>query len=340
MPQAPLFFLKPAKSPNALLRHLRLKGLGTRGQKIKATQALEFIGHHRLLMYMRPLQDIHKRFYAHVQFDDILQLYDFDRRLRLVCLDGIDRIEVAFRSAIINTLALDKACGPHFYLDAIHFEDGQAHRDLLKQVLGLRENGNASVKHYYRSYNTPALPPVWTVLEAMTIGQLSRLFRDLHIDHRKTVAAKFGYDESVLVSWLKSTTLLRNVCAHHGRLWNASITADAPIYANAIKAEFPSHNDRGRIFARAVVVQALLLKIDATADWKIRFKQLIATLPATVMAKAGLNTSELGLVIGGVFQGSCRVNRLTMLLFSQRLALDPGLTARRRSVPSCVSPST
>ncbi|AYL79993.1 hypothetical protein AL050_03760 [Pseudomonas syringae pv. daphniphylli] len=79
---------------------------------------------------------------------------------------------------------------------------------------------------------------------------------------------------------------------------HASITADAPIYANAIKAEFPSHNDRGRIFARAVVVQALLLKIDATADWKIRFKQLIATLPATVMAKAGLNTSELGLVIG------------------------------------------
>ncbi|WP_258007525.1 hypothetical protein, partial [Pseudomonas syringae] len=38
----------------------------------------------------------------------------------------------------------------------------------------------------------------------------------------------------------------------------------------------------------------------------------------------------------GVFQGSCRVNRLTMLLFSQRFALDPGLTARCRSVPSCV----
>ncbi|WP_019717036.1 hypothetical protein, partial [Pseudomonas syringae] len=30
--------------------------------------------------------------------------------------------------------------------------------------------------------------------------------------------------------------------------------------------------------------------------------------------------------VGGVFQGSCRVNRLTMLLFSQRFALDPGLT--------------
>jgi abortive infection bacteriophage resistance protein len=54
---------------------------------------------------MRPLQDPQKRFFANVQFDDILQLYDFDRRLRLVFLDAIDRIEVAFRSAIINTLA-------------------------------------------------------------------------------------------------------------------------------------------------------------------------------------------------------------------------------------------
>ncbi|WPP00446.1 Abi family protein [Pseudomonas sp. HR96] len=67
----------------------------------------------------------------------------------------------------------------------------------------------------------------------MTIGQLSRLFSDLHLHHRKTVAAKFGYNESVLVTWLKSLTILRNVCAHHGRLWNASITADALKYAKA-----------------------------------------------------------------------------------------------------------
>ncbi|HBP0428855.1 TPA: Abi family protein [Pseudomonas aeruginosa] len=297
MPQAPLHFLKPAKPPNALLRHLSLKGLGTRGQRDKALHALEFIGYHRLLIYMRPLQDPQKRFFATVQFDDILQLYDFDRRLRLVFLDAIDRIEVAFRAAIINTLALDKTCGSHFYLDAIHFKDCKAHRDVMKQVLGLPEK-NAAIKHYYDNYNTPALPPVWTVLEAMTIGQLSRLFSDLHLDHRKTVAAKFDYDESVLVTWLKSLTILRNVCAHHGRLWNASITADAPKYAKAIAAEFPSHNDRGRIFARAVVVQALLAKIDPTSDWKVRLKQLMSTLPTAVLAKAGRTTAELGLVAG------------------------------------------
>jgi abortive infection bacteriophage resistance protein len=298
MPHVPIIFHKPAKSPNALLRHLQRKGLDTRKQKTKALQALEFIGYHRLLIYMRPLQDPQKRFFATVRFDDILQLYDFDRRLRLVFLDAIDRIEVAFRSAIINTLALDKACGPHFYLEAIHFKNGQAHRDLLKQVLGLRDKGNAALKHYYDTYNTPSLPPVWTLLEAMTIGQLSCLFSELHLDHRKTVAAKFGYDESVLSTWLQSLTILRNVCAHHGRLWNASITAGAPKYARALNAEFPPHSDRGRIFARAVVVQALLAKIDPTSDWKYRFKQLMTSVPLTALTKAGRSTADLGLVAG------------------------------------------
>lgn len=298
MPHAPALYLKPAKTPHALLRHLRSKGLGTRGQRDKSLRALEFIGYYRLLIYMRPLQDPQKQFFPQVQFDDVLQLYDFDRRLRLLFLDAIDRIEVGFRAAIVNTLAIDKSCGPHFYLDAVNFTNCMAHRNFLQQVLKLNTKDNAALNHYYANYNTPALPPVWAILEAMTIGQMSRLFCDLHLDHRKTVAAKFGYDESVLVTWLKSLTLLRNICAHHSRLWNASVTADTPKYANAIRAEFPSHADRGRMFARAVVVQALLTKIDPTADWKDRFKTLMATLPTATLAKAGLTTSALGLIAG------------------------------------------
>lgn len=294
MPHNPLRYFKPAKSPQALLRHLRSKGLKTKGQNAAALRALEFIGYYRLLSYMRPLQDAQKQFFPSVQFDDVLCLYDFDRRLRLVFMDAIDSIEVGFRAAIVNTLATNKACGSHFYLDAIHFEDCKKHRDLLRQVLALRES--AALNHYYANYNTPALPPVWAVLEAMSIGQMSRLFCDLHLDHRKTVAAKFGYDETVLVSWLKSLTILRNVCAHHGRLWNASITASAPKYAHAIAGEFPSHNDRGRMFARAVVAQALLTKIDPTADWSHRFKELMGTLPIATLSKSGLTTSELGLI--------------------------------------------
>lgn len=297
MPHAPMAFVKPAKTPAALLRHLRAKGLSTRGQRDKATRALEFIGYFRLLIYMRPMQDTAKRFHPTARFDDVLALYDFDRRLRLVCLDAIDRIEVAFRAAITNTLANDRACGPHFYTDAIHFHSMETHREFLKNVLGLRVK-NAPIQHYYDTYNTPALPPIWTVLEAMTIGQLSRLLAGLHLDHRKSVAACFGYNEGVICSWLKSITLLRNICAHHSRLWNTSVTSDTPQYAKAIKAEFPAEADRGRVFARAVAMQALLRKIDPTSDWQCKFKAVMATVPVAALAKAGLTTSVLGIVPG------------------------------------------
>lgn len=294
MPCTSAPFEKTAKTPHALLRHLRAKGLGTRGQRDRSLNALAFVGYHRLLIYMRPFQDDQKRFHPHVQFDDVLKVYDFDRRLRLLFLEAIDRIEVGFRAVITNTMAADKSCGPHFYLDAVNFADSAAHRDLLRQVLNLRDKENLALKHYYATYNTPALPPIWVVLEAMTIGQMSRLFCDLHLDHRKRVAARFGFDEAVLITWLKSLTLLRNVCAHHGRLWNASITASAPRYANSIAAEFPPHADRGRIFARAVVAQALLARIDPASDWKDKFKALLATLPSNALAKAGMTSAVLG----------------------------------------------
>ncbi len=296
MPLTQIIYAKPAKTPNALLRHLRLKGLNTRGQSALALQALQFIGYYRLLIYMRPLQDPTKQFHPGVRFDDILALYDFDRQLRLVCLDAIERIEVAFRAAIANTLANDKACGPHFYLDAVHFAKAEDHRGFLKNVIGLRES--LPIKHYYDNYNTPALPPIWAVLESMSIGQLSRLFSGLHLDHRKSVAACFTYDEKVISTWLKSLTLLRNLSAHHSRLWNTSITSDAPMYAKTIHGEFPHQNDRGRVFPRAVVAQALMRVIDPSSDWKDKFKQVITSLPVASLAKAGLTSNILGLIPG------------------------------------------
>lgn len=297
MPQIPAVYAKPAKPPKALLRHLRAKGLNTRGQTDLALRALTFIGYHRLLIYMRPLQDAAKQFHPGVRFDDILALYNFDRELRLVCLDAIERIEVAFRAAIANTLACDKACGPHFYLDAIHFTKTEDHRVFLKNVLGLRETA-LPLKHYYSNYNTPSLPPIWVVLEEMSIGPLSRLLEGLHLDHRKSIAACFTYDESVLITWLKSLTTLRNLCAHHSRLWNTSITSNAPKYANAIQTEFPPQADRGRVFSRAVVVQALMRVIDPASDWKAQFRAVMATLPVATLARAGCAPNVLGLVPG------------------------------------------
>lgn len=295
MPHVPTPFTKPAKTTQDLLSHLVAKGLSVPAQhQAKALKSLDLIGYYRLLIYMRPLQDHQtKAFLPGIVFDDILALYDFDRKLRLLCLDAIERIEVAIRAAVINALAPDPQAGSHFYLDSMHFQKPEDHRAFMKTVLGLRTK-NLPISHYYNNYNAPSTPPIWSILEAVTFGEVSMLFSSLHIDHRKKIAAYFRYDELVLVSWFKSINLLRNSCAHHNRLWNSNILADTPKYAQRIANEYPPNNDRGRLMAKAVTLAALLNEIDPTSDWKSRFKSLIAAYPAATFAKAGLTTASMG----------------------------------------------
>ncbi|MCK1788616.1 Abi family protein [Pseudomonas violetae] len=287
-------YTKQAKSTPDLLAHLIGKGLAVRDQA-SALHSLDLIGYYRLLIYMRPLQDSQTNiFYPNAEFDDVMALYDFDRRLRLICLDAVERVEVALRAAITNVLAPDPNAGPHFYLDANHFISANGHASFMKAVCDPNTQKHQPVDHYLKTYHTPAHAPIWAILEAVTFGPLSHLYANLQIAHRKTIGQAFGFDEKILVTWFKSINLLRNVCAHHSRLWNKNNLVNAPLQAKALKAEFPAPADRGRVAARAVTLAALLEVIDPTSDWKRRFKSVVMSCPAGVLARAGLNESIMG----------------------------------------------
>lgn len=253
LPAAPRAFAKPARSPADLLAHLTSRGLIV-ADSAAALRTLETVGYYRLLIYMRPLQVLPtKAFQAGVTFDDVVQLYDFDRHLRLHCRDAIEQAEVALRAAINNRLSV--ALGPHFYLNPRSFEQPARQREFLKKVLDARY---LAIGHYYDRYDDPALPPIWAITEAVTFGTLSKLFADLTLPSRKLVARTFGYDEKVLVSWFRSLNDLRNKCAHHNRVWNANFAANQPSMAREIRQVFGLQPRTNLFYARAVVLAALL----------------------------------------------------------------------------------
>jgi abortive infection bacteriophage resistance protein len=254
-------FAKPAKPPTDLLIHLRERGLII-GDEPKALRQLQVIGYYRLLIYMRPLQLLPgKLFRAGARFDDIVALYDFDRRLRLICLDAIERVEVALRAAINNELAVP--LGPHFYLDPRNFEKVDGFKKFQRLACSA---DYLAITHYYDHYHAPSLPPIWAVTEAITFGAISRLFADLTLANRKLVARAFGYDEEILVSWFRSISDLRNRCAHHNRTWNANMAPCQPKVARRVAAQFGSRQDC--FYARAVVLAALLDAIGQGAVWR------------------------------------------------------------------------
>jgi abortive infection bacteriophage resistance protein len=288
MPAVKRPYTKPALSPPDLLAHVQRRGLSV-PNPVAALHALEYIGYYRLLIYMRPLQKLDpatgmQRFVPGTAFEDVLDLYNFDRELRLLCLDAIERIEVALRAAIVNEVAVTH--GPHFFLDPRNFDRVSTLVEFYQAAN--RESKHLAISHYSRNYNTPELPPVWAITEAITYGSLSRLFSGLKLAHRKAIALRFGYDETLLVSWFRSVNLVRNMCAHHTRLWNSRMLVDQPLSVKSLAAEFAQ---RDRFYARAVVMGALVEVIDSGLDWKKRLTALIDRYPKVPTAAMGFPTN-------------------------------------------------
>lgn len=232
-----------------------------------AVRSLETIGYYRLIVYCRALQDGDKRFHPGISFADIIKLYEFDRRLRLIGLDAIERIEVALRASINNRLAV--AHGPHFYMEPGHFDRFRA----FQKFAGHAANAEHPLtRHYYDRYAAPDCPPIWVLTEVLSFGKLSVLFADLTIRNRKLVAADLGFSEGLLVSWLRCLADFRNRCAHHERIWNARMLASQPTLAKAL----PELCQQDRFYARAVLIVALLRVIEPGEAWRNQLKSFIA----------------------------------------------------------------
>jgi hypothetical protein len=97
--------------------------------------------------------------------------------------------------------------------------DWHKSQDELRKEYG--RSRETFAKHYRQRYPELVTPPVWVACELMTLGHLSRWLKNLaKPDDRQRIADHYGLDERVLLSFAHHLTVVRNHCAHHGRVWN------------------------------------------------------------------------------------------------------------------------
>ncbi len=177
-------FDKPAIDIGEQIALLKARGLQIQDEK-RARHFLEAVSFFRLTPYMRPFQladDPQHGFRSDVGFRNLTRLYDFDRRLRLLVMDAVERVEVAARAVISNHMGPSR--GVHWYLDARVFKRQYNHERLLNTVrdAGLAQDAD-----------------------------------------RKAIARRLNLVAPLLESWLHTLTTIRNICAHHARLWNREL---------------------------------------------------------------------------------------------------------------------
>lgn len=215
-------YTKPHATPTDWVRHLRARGLVVTRPNV-AARKIERIGYERLRIYFIARRQVHlpnKPFRAGTTYAQILNLYAFDRLLRSICFDVCGDFEIAFRNSMSE--ALSQAYGSHPHKAEGAFISAAARMNALNQLSTVYAKSKDGRAHnYMRKYGDPVLPPFWMMKEFLTFGASVKFFKLLSNPVKTTIAASFGVPtHELFTNWLECLVDLRNICAHHDRLFN------------------------------------------------------------------------------------------------------------------------
>lgn len=233
---------------------------------------------------------------AGTTFDQVRQTYEFDRALRDLFTESIELIELDLRTALAHSFG--ELHGPFGHTVAAKFYDQARHSDWLKKLREeTRRSSDVFILHHRDKYLEYPDLPVWVATEIMSFGSLSNFYRSLGKHDQKRVSARYGLQPFTLESWMHHLVYVRNLCAHHARLWDRAWSIKPHLPAGKVWSP-PSVPGNTRLFASLLVQSSQLRAITPentfVTAWRDRVQTLIANrLPTCpdALGKMGMSPS-------------------------------------------------
>ena len=282
---------KPFRTIDEQIDILRSRGMVI--DNIEAAQkALESISYYRLSGYSYPFRQYDKesrtrsdQFSPKTNLEQVLALYRFDERLRTTTFQELSRIEVGLRALIGYTLGKDhpylhlasSRLGPSGFDKENKHETKKYRKWIYSYEISLKRSQEDFIRHYRDEYNGKL--PIWVAVHILEWGQLAMLFKMAPIHCQDSIADSLHLTRPQVNSWLENLRILRNICAHQGRLFNRTLRQvklpeDAEILG--IRELSPKKN---KCFDQLTLIQYLTRTMglgDGTA-----LPSVLATFPAT-----------------------------------------------------------
>jgi abortive infection bacteriophage resistance protein len=312
-------YQRPWKSYQELLELVKSRNMLVTDESA-ALSYLERIGYYRLSAYWYPFREFkleiiegkgmvgvkQDTFVQNTCFVDAAQLYVFDKQLRLLAQDALERIEVAIRVDIAHLLGERNTFA---HQDISHFHTtfaGRVNRhtnqsaflDWQDKYAGLINRSKEDfVKHYRMTHGDDL--PIWVATEVWDFGALSQLFAMMKVPDQQYIATKYGVNDfKVFSSWLRSLNYLRNLVAHHSRLWNRNVI-DQPKLPKLGEIEwcdgFIGKEDLiAKPFLLLAILRHIMKKVCPNTQWHIRLQKHLNSFP-DINSNRKVTAQDLGL---------------------------------------------
>ncbi len=249
---------------------------GMQGDREEIREHLVDVGYYRLSGYWHIFKNEDDSFRPGTTFQEVWDIYTFDRQFRLVVLDAIERVEVYFRTQLAYELA--GQTGPFGFLDSDNLP--RLNKEDYEKFLGrckkeAERSREPFILHFKEKYgDCHELPPYWVLVNTMDFGQMLTLYRGSSVEIRRSLANKLGLAAKVLESWLVALNTTRNICAHHGRLWNRVMGNRPMIPKDDIRWHEPFDVSPDRIFCMLTILSYLLEQVAPQTGWRKRLFRL------------------------------------------------------------------
>jgi abortive infection bacteriophage resistance protein len=268
------------KAPTTIEQQIAL--LKSRGLLIDdEAQAARFLSHlnyYRLRGYWFAFMESTDRFKPGTRFSDIIALYDFDRHLRLLILDAIERFEVSLRTQWAYVLG--HAAGQSAHRNAEIFSS--QHGKLIAEVDALYNDRKE--RFLARYLNKGEEPPIWALCEAFSLGDLSKWLTAVKSHElREQISKCYVIKEKAFCSFVRHLTIVRNLCAHHSRLWDKPLEVNklslpkTPAQLTVQLQSAPEH--LYKIYNTLVILAWIMKTISPESNWAVRVRCLLEGMP-------------------------------------------------------------
>ena len=269
---------KPQISISEQINLLKLDGLSFKDES-KAKHILENISLFRMKSYLMPLREIRQRnFKKNACFEDAYALYKFDSELRKIICSELEKIEVSIRTQL--SLIMGDYSGIYWFEKSENFRNPSRHSGLLSSLKSeLCRSDDEAIIGFQRKYSN-LFPPTWITFEISSFGTLSMMYRYLRPGQaRRKVARFYGLSDTVMESWLHAIVYVRNICAHHSRLWNRKLSINALIPRSPQLPFITIPKDTKRVYYVLSIILYFLQTINPKNTFALRFKQLLSKYP-------------------------------------------------------------
>ena len=280
-------FQKHSKTYQELVQTLKERNLLVADE----SKAIDFLGrvhYYRLSAYFPPFQSAKDCFDTNTTFEDIVRLYEFDVELRKFVFAYIEKVEIALRAKIVQVHT--QQYGALGYaediksLDITNMKDMSVYcevaHSIQKEKIRTKE---LFVQHFRDEYQMQDLP-LWACVELLSFGNLSKLFSILFPQDKKAILQSFGSSihPKPFQNWLMCLNTIRNICAHHARLWNREFGTG---FKRPKKTNFLHANVNNKKIFFALSVLAEILK---DSSIKAGLQTLLAQYPAIPTKSMGI----------------------------------------------------